>query len=733
MASVCFGILIGWYMDPHYWHLQSMIIDHDHPYNRPSYLDPISTLCIEPAFKSDGSDLSKAGAGHIWIDVEGDEAKFPSQATEPSINENICQFTRFCTSGPIEELKYDNNQPSYASSSRVTWNTTVDKLHRKMRKVLVQTDLEGSISSQMSRHKFGEFRRYSCQELLTKNVARHIRKIFTSLNWRIDTCAELHESLLNTLPSDLLQPYLSGYACLMHRSRTSPLLRRLNAEIISQRTMKRFDYSKYLDCAVLPSTDGFGSFLSRATYGRLHDGSASSYSPITCIPTDCLITGSLGSSTSTPGRASSIMDEPVFMCVITKVYTKGYRISKMLKNLSQLGRLMIVPMSGTNNIQIRRLIRHFVSLTEDPRPIPIYIIGFGEHCGIVLTAAITSPYLLPSSNGGALEEIICGRLTSSDAPIPVKPWLAGLVLIAPPKSIYHLGDLCGGLDNIARRCSLLLVISSKHQAEANAFRETLIAARRRSTTASAHGSVSGFRGMDWKVPCEFDLRMLVIGGVDHLLRMHPATLRRFATTQSAIDLAVITAIKNLVAVCRALVNTSATPVSTHGTSASELMGSRNATGLPVSWFSNTTNIQQENRRVADSTAFTRKASILRGGVQARSFAERHPLPQPYTSRQNPSFHPRDRLTYSAGCDAGPLIRYGDGARSRTLCGRQTQQNPTPSVFLETRTPRYDSSEDMMDSQRLGPVPHPANVRNRDTQSGPHGGGRARKTRFYDRN
>lgn len=160
----------------------------------------------------------------------------------------------------------------------------------------------------------------------------------------------------------------------------------------------------------------------------------------------------------------------------------------------------------------------------------------------MLIAAATSPYLLPPSNGGALEEIICGRLTSSDAPIPTRPWLAGLVLIAPPKATYHLDNLRSGLDNIARRCSLLLIISSKHQAEANAFREALIAARRRSTTASAHGSVSGFRGMDWKAPCEFDLRMLVIGGADHLLRMHPATLRRFATTQSAIDLAIIVSV-----------------------------------------------------------------------------------------------------------------------------------------------------------------------------------------------
>lgn len=89
--------------------------------------------------------------------------------------------------------------------------------------------------------------------------------------------------------------------------------------------------------------------------------------------------------------------------------------------------------------------------------------------------------------------------------------------------------------------------------------------------------------------------------------------------------------------------------------------------------------------------------------------------------------------FSAGFDVGPLTRYGDGARSRTLCGRQTQQNPTAPVFSEVQTSRYGSSEDITDLPRLGPAPHAANVTNHDPQSGLHGDGRARETRFYNRN
>lgn len=90
-----------------------MIIEHDHPYSRPSYLDPISTLCIEPVSKSNDSGLCEEGTSYTWVDVVGDETKFPDQMSAPPINENACQFTRFCTFGPIEEPKCNNKQLSY--------------------------------------------------------------------------------------------------------------------------------------------------------------------------------------------------------------------------------------------------------------------------------------------------------------------------------------------------------------------------------------------------------------------------------------------------------------------------------------------------------------------------------------------------------------------------------------------------------------------------------------------
>ena len=217
-----------------------------------------------------------------------------------------------------------------------------------------------------------------------------------------------------------------------------------------------------------------------------------------------------------------MLAEPIFLCAVNTVGSDSSRIIEMLKNLSHRGRLITIDITDCRNGRSHRLIRLFTSLFEESRPVPIYLVGFGTHCTTVLTATSIPSYLLPPTNGGALEDIICGRIDSADAPVPTKPWLAGIVLIAPPIDIYRLDNL-----NSARRCSFLIVVSSKHRTEANAFRNALIAARRQPPTdynVIGDSSMVGCHGVLVKTPRECDLRMLVIGGSDHMLRMNPLAL-----------------------------------------------------------------------------------------------------------------------------------------------------------------------------------------------------------------
>ncbi len=220
------------------------------------------------------------------------------------------------------------------------------------------------------------------------------------------------------------------------------------------------------------------------------------------------------------------------------------------------------------------------------RPTPIFFVGFGTSCEVVLRAAtLMSPLLCPTAV--ALEDLLCGRAIDSQPAAP-KPWLAGLVLIAPPPvsllsrysdnssrdDIDEDGGGDGGVGNngsgssgdqkkvkrsslavanALRRCSLLVAVGDRWRTEARAFRETVIKARRRALMTSADAVSAGGRlggvvsavGLpapgegDKRKPVEYDLRLLLIGGADHLLRMHPTTLRRHGTNQAAIDLAII--------------------------------------------------------------------------------------------------------------------------------------------------------------------------------------------------
>lgn len=90
---------------------------------------------------------------------------------------------------------------------------------------------------------------------------------------------------------------------------------------------------------------------------------------------------------------------------------------------------------------------------------------------------------------------------------------------------------------VARKCSLLIVVGERSayggDNEARSFRDACISARQlegNSSVASDHQPVSK--------PPEFDLQLLVVGGADHLLRLHPSTAKRWSVSQASVDSAI---------------------------------------------------------------------------------------------------------------------------------------------------------------------------------------------------
>ncbi|KAM7539887.1 hypothetical protein Aperf_G00000045290 [Anoplocephala perfoliata] len=95
-------------MDPHLLQLKSMMIDHDHPYCQPSYLDPITTLCIEPKFNSE-TDID---ADTMPIEIVEDESEIAETFSSPSFEDD--RLASFCRSDPVPDLGRSET-PSSAS------------------------------------------------------------------------------------------------------------------------------------------------------------------------------------------------------------------------------------------------------------------------------------------------------------------------------------------------------------------------------------------------------------------------------------------------------------------------------------------------------------------------------------------------------------------------------------------------------------------------------------------
>ncbi|VDN11001.1 unnamed protein product [Dibothriocephalus latus] len=186
---------------------------------------------------------------------------------------------------------------------------------------------------------------------------------------------------------------------------------------------------------------------------------------------------------------------------------------------------------------------------DQNRPVPLYLVGFGITCPLMITAALQLP---ASYNNGGLEKVLCGRPLGLESPAPSRPWLSGLICLGMPLTLpaHQLEVLAA----IGRRCSLLLLVGGCSRfggaQEASRFRDSLIAARRRAPQPSEvgiGGAASG-EGASTK-PNEFDLQLLIVGGADHLLRLHTSTARRWSTTQAVVDSALIVSLVKIAIVC----------------------------------------------------------------------------------------------------------------------------------------------------------------------------------------
>lgn len=540
-------------MDPYSWQRHSLSILHDHPYCRPPYLEPVNSICVEPAFTKDVSNepgVSEFDAS--WVDVTIDDRilNLPSDVLE-----GATVPLRFVEREPTLNIPSQRGATtdSSLSSKQNSWHLSATRIFKRLKKTLIRAALEISVCHQQMFQATpldAEFRRASQHALIRQRVSRSIRKAFGFLHWRTDVCVELHETLLNTLPCNLLSVYLEGFGYLFAQKKVTSLLNNLNSVTLSHAKVQRFPYGEFVEWMKVAD---FSNIRCQSTQQSLFEP-VNGFSPISVMPSI-----QISEADSIIGRQPSSVgdsDEPIFVCVMLASQARSLRITRLMRDLSCLGRVVPQPIPEdaceAPRLRMRCLNQRLLALMDENRPVPLYLVGFGITCPLMITAALQLP---ASYNNYGLEKVLCGRQLDLESPAPSRPWLSGLICLGMPLTLpaHQLEVLAA----IGRRCSLLLLVGDCSRFggahEASRFRESLIAARRRAPPSSEMGvsGAAGGEGASIK-PHEFDLQFLIVGGADHLLRLHTSTARRWSTTQAAVDYALIVAMRNFVYVCRNL-------------------------------------------------------------------------------------------------------------------------------------------------------------------------------------
>ena len=138
-------------LDHHHWRLQSLIINHDHTYCRPS--------CLEPSVLSRHSKtmplrllihglISKSVR---WTPLmRRDQLRTTSSTNSPDFVLSHLRNPRSIIHGsPMRRSIFNITSFLLWRSSHIRWNTTIDRCYLKMRKGLHQMNFESSIRSGM--------------------------------------------------------------------------------------------------------------------------------------------------------------------------------------------------------------------------------------------------------------------------------------------------------------------------------------------------------------------------------------------------------------------------------------------------------------------------------------------------------------------------------------------------------------------------------------------------------
>ncbi|KAL3313149.1 hypothetical protein Ciccas_008252 [Cichlidogyrus casuarinus] len=521
-----------------------------------------SSICVEPIPSNSHyrieSRVDQPETDDFYVDIEStsNDIDLDQISSKPATESSNFLLDSFHLTGVDElfPLVFPHQTPT---SNKTAWITPVQSIIRRMEKFLYRVNAFNTLKSK--------------KELRPRTIARKIRQLFSSTNFNLEMCVFAHHHLLEMLADNLLLLYMEGFAELWRQNKINKILTLINLTMRDRKLLKRFPYQRFI-LRVVPSQsvqqeslNSLPAICRMSNSVKNPNAAALGCRPIWNLKSQQKFPVNLSSlhpypsagpyfswnsliNYSTAPSSSSLQLNtvgstalPVFACITYPSSRSSSRIAKILKHLSDLGRVSLdtpeEQSCDTFRLRLRYFTRRVISLLEEPRNGPVFVVGFG--LGSVL--ALIS--LLHLVNVAGVHLVSFDETDEAPHATPSHPrhaWLSGFICIGMPL-LGLKGNRGSPLDPLLcldrRFCGLLIIGAQSRLGNSDHvtdFRDKILAYQNSKQQGQQKQETLG---------------------ADHLLRVRPSTAERWQTSQDAVDCSISFSIAHFVCDFKDFANT----------------------------------------------------------------------------------------------------------------------------------------------------------------------------------
>ncbi|CAH8527839.1 unnamed protein product [Dicrocoelium dendriticum] len=438
----------------------------------------------------------------------------------------------FCSPSPFRD-EYRTNHTNWIVSRTAIRN----KILRLLEKCVLQESTDNSRFTDLSDTACLQ-RRRATRQLRLRRIARGLRKAFASFAWGLENCFSLHHWCLTRLTPELLRMYCDGFIELWNQNKVRALLIELNRMFMDREPLSlRASPGSPLH-GLLGTTSDFV-----AAPNRLHS-----------IMSGLTTRSASNSSTAAfrrLGCSENVSDLPILACLTFPAHPSSSRLCYILNELNSVGRVSLESPEEhaceMMRLRLRLYIRRVLALLEDPKRYPVYLVGFGIGCILILLALLHMQSMDIRGERPRITGVIC----------------IGMPLIGLKGARGCSTDPLLGLPELP----MLFIIGSKSrlggQKQMSYFRNQLILAQQRARESSSDfDRTDGIRphvstilnsgrvivpdntSRSWRNSSL--IQVTTVGGADHLLRLRPSSCARRCLTQELVDKRMVASVERFI-------------------------------------------------------------------------------------------------------------------------------------------------------------------------------------------